>query len=264
MRVPIPFTAILIALCMIVSGLFSETHAKETSSKHVVGFSADGRYFAFEEFGIADGIGVAYGTLFIVDVDNNSWVKGSPITIPARDGKEFEMRDGESYEQTARRETDALRKVLHMQGQSLLDRLGPWEPGTQRASNLPWELSAPAQTVRFAHQSYVPHDRKVMRLEVSTTTFPAGKNCYDLYPDKKGLTLTLTDEKSGKIRTLQADKRVPNSRGCVQNYRVEDVINYQPADGETALAVLIRYEIPGFEGADGRLMAVTARYSVPR
>ena len=48
-----------------------------------VGFSADFRYFAFEEFGIQDGSGFAYSNIFVVDLATDSWVVGTPVRVQA-------------------------------------------------------------------------------------------------------------------------------------------------------------------------------------
>ncbi|MDB5540970.1 MAG: hypothetical protein JWQ89_2697, partial [Devosia sp.] len=46
-----------------------------------LGFSADGRYFGFEEFGVQDGSGFPYSNIFILDVEADQWVGESPFRI---------------------------------------------------------------------------------------------------------------------------------------------------------------------------------------
>src|SRR5690349_20466243 len=41
-------------------------------------YSNDGRYFAFEEFGVQDGSGFPYSNIYIIDLPADSWVSGSP------------------------------------------------------------------------------------------------------------------------------------------------------------------------------------------
>ena len=52
--------------------------AGDYASRHVIGFSADGRYFAFEQYGAQDGSGFPYAEIFIIDTQADSWVAGSP------------------------------------------------------------------------------------------------------------------------------------------------------------------------------------------
>ena len=83
-----------------------------------------------------------------------------------------------------------------------------------------------------------------------------------MFETMKGLTLTLTDERDGSTRNLNADTRIPASRGCPQFYRIEKVV-VPPRTGNfpDVIAVILRYATVGFEGADGKLMAVT--YKMP-
>ncbi|HLV85283.1 MAG TPA: DUF2259 domain-containing protein, partial [Devosia sp.] len=49
----------------------------------LIGYSADGSYFAFEEFGIQDGSGFAYSSIYVVDLVEDSWVVGTPFRLQA-------------------------------------------------------------------------------------------------------------------------------------------------------------------------------------
>ena len=50
-----------------------------------IGYSDDARYFAFEEFGIQDGSGFAYSSVYVVDLATDSWVLGTPVKVKAED-----------------------------------------------------------------------------------------------------------------------------------------------------------------------------------
>ena len=45
----------------------------DMSTPVLIGFSKDGRYVAFERYGIQDGSGYAYSDIYIVNVYKNSW-----------------------------------------------------------------------------------------------------------------------------------------------------------------------------------------------
>ena len=53
--------------------------AADNAERAVVGFSPDGRYFAFEQYGVQDGSGFPYSEIFVIDLNANKWVKGSPV-----------------------------------------------------------------------------------------------------------------------------------------------------------------------------------------
>src|SRR3569623_2179523 len=46
-----------------------------------IGYSQDGNYAAFEEFGEWDGVGGYYSHIYIVNLSDDSWVKGSPYLV---------------------------------------------------------------------------------------------------------------------------------------------------------------------------------------
>ena len=46
-----------------------------------LGYSGDGRYFAFEQFGIQDGSGFPYSEIFLIDLDTDRFAGGSPFRV---------------------------------------------------------------------------------------------------------------------------------------------------------------------------------------
>lgn len=50
-----------------------------------IGFSEDGQYFAFEEFGVQDGSGFPYSNIYVLDVSADSWVDGTPVRVQLDD-----------------------------------------------------------------------------------------------------------------------------------------------------------------------------------
>src|SRR5690349_16201742 len=46
-----------------------------------IGYSQDGTYAAFEELGEWDGVGGYYSHIYIVNLTDDSWVKGSPYLV---------------------------------------------------------------------------------------------------------------------------------------------------------------------------------------
>ena len=70
------------SLVAVVAGSFaSAAYAGTLAELGSTGFSDDGAYFAFEQYGIQDGSGFAYASFTIVDVKTDSWVPGTPVKV---------------------------------------------------------------------------------------------------------------------------------------------------------------------------------------
>ncbi len=51
--------------------------ASDVSQFAPIGFSEDGKIFAFEEFGVQDGSGFPYSSIFVIDLVRDAFVDGS-------------------------------------------------------------------------------------------------------------------------------------------------------------------------------------------
>ena len=56
-------------------------HAGEFAEFRPIGFSADGKVFAFEEFGVQDGSGFAFANRFFIDTTDDSFLPGSTVRV---------------------------------------------------------------------------------------------------------------------------------------------------------------------------------------
>lgn len=235
------------------------SQSAETSKSHSLGFSLDGTTFAFEEYGISDGIGLPYVSIFAIDVLNDKWLEGSPIRLKMKEGDISEPGEGVNLVAREKRLLDEMRFKARNQAIDVLKSAGELGYGEQRVHNLPWELGTDTKTVRFTERNYIPSDGKGWRLELEEIDFPANEKCYDQHKIMKGFRLNLIDEVTGVTKTIHDDTKIPASRPCPLNYRIEEVITHASQDGPTVYAIMIRYQTIGFEGPDGRLIAITGR-----
>lgn len=53
--------------------------AGDIASLQTIGFSADGRIFAFEEYGVQDGSGFPYSNIYVIDTRTDRFIAGTPI-----------------------------------------------------------------------------------------------------------------------------------------------------------------------------------------
>lgn len=216
--------------------------AGDYASRDVIGFSPDGRYFAFEQYGVQDGSGFPYSEIFIVDTNDDSWVKDSPVKA---------LIDSENVG------IDAAREQAKSQAGPLLRRHRISEPGEHLASNPRAEVSAdPHEIAIDSNYQMTPPSRHIVRFSISEKSLSSG--CKGLTDEPiKGFTLTMLPQ--GQKRTvLHQDKRVPESRGCALSYSFADIYRHI-SRGAQVYAVLLHVEKIGFEGPDSRFLAVTAR-----
>lgn len=231
--------ASLVGLALLASPVL----AGDAAQFSPLGFSEDGRHFAFEEFGIQDGSGLAYANLTILDVAEDAWVAGSPFRIRLED-----ETAGLSGARAAAREAAA----------PFLDSLAIATPAVTVALNGDGEPAGNGSLLGFGKPGYgvdALHDRATLSL---TTTLPDYSGpCTTDYGLDPPVGYVLTLETNDGSTALHADQSVPASRGCTMAYRLYGV--FAPLDstdkGLTPVAVQSVYT-HGFEGPDRRFIAV--------
>lgn len=220
--------------------------AGDYADREILGFSPDGATFAFEEYGIQDGSGFPYSNIYVIDIDRDAWLDGTPIRV--------------RLENDAAR-LDEARAQARKQAQPFLDKYEVSVPGVLAVSNPETELSADPYSVRFLTNPYIRSDDRIWTLTLTGIPLPETGKCENLGP-VKGFRLVLSSAQ-GLSRVLHEDKGLPASRGCPQDYAIADVLLYSPERDEPVLVALLRGYSQGFEGPDGRFLAVTVRLEPP-
>lgn len=217
--------------------------AGDAASFNPLGFSEDGRYFAFEEFGIQDGSGFPYANLTILDVTEDKWAAGSPFRIRLEE-------DGSTLAEA--RDAARLAAAPHF------DSLEIEAPALTVALDGDGEPAGDGSAMTFGKPGYgldVPQDIATLTL---TTTLPdySGPCVADYgFDPPVGYTLAL-DAPSG-VTTLHEDVAVPASRGCTVAYRLYGVFApYEWAWRGLAPVAVISVFTNGFEGPDRRFIAL--------
>ncbi len=206
-----------------------------------IGYSADNRYFAFEEFGIQDGSGFAYSNIFVVDLTTDSWVIGTPVRVQA-----------ESEEKTLSdiRAEVADRAASHVESfgihvpVEIAAIIGDGTPGTD------------GRSLRFGAPGYGP-GQVSGDYTITLTSFPttSASPCSDWFGvEPEGYELNITDK--GSERLIHRDGSLPRSRGCPLDYRIYGVVMpFMSPSIANAVAIISVYP-GGFEGPDRRFLAV--------
>lgn len=235
----------LLAFLLLTIGLPATAIGGDAASVDILGFSSDGRVFAFEEYGVQDGSGFPYANRYYIDTQRDAFVSGTPIRVRIDD---------------ERSSVDEARRRARERGQAIIsDNVLARNRGYTAAWNPVTELSAdPFRVVANPRPVFPPIDDPVeFRLEEYSVEAPS--RCRDL-GDIKGFRLMRPAIVPGVRAVLvHEDSAVPSSRGCPLGYAIGGLQTFFPRSGSPVFAVIIAVRQFGFEGPDHRWMAVTGR-----
>jgi predicted secreted protein len=208
----------------------------------IIGYSPDAGYFAFEEFGIQDGSGFAYSSIYIVDLETDTWVGGTPFHEQAEDEATGLAAIRRAARNAAGAELDAAAIAVPAQ---LVALIGDGEP------------DAAAEELVFGLPGYMDPGSVIGQYTLGLSSFPSQspQPCEDyLGKAPLGYELTLTSEDGQRV--LHRDERLPRSRGCPMDYRLYGVaLPFGATDISGGVALVSVYPF-GFEGPDRRFIAV--------
>ena len=217
-----------------------------------IGFSEDGRYFAFKTYGLQRGSGLPFANVFVVDLERNAWVQGSPFRT-GRGDEDMAAVEAAPFAALEEVRRDAMgaaapmlgdlqirrpATVLYAQGIGQADQAdeqtGIRVPNPDRPTDgAPWgefTLTLGHEEVPAAAEFCTrPEDLRGYRLEIA-------------YPD-------------GDSQTLHQDTRIPASRGCAESYRLDTVLSAGFPQEGTPMVALISVWQQGFEGLERHVIA---------
>lgn len=232
----------LIIIPLSIFALLPAAKAGDLAERRIIGFSQDGRYFAFEQFGVQDGSGFPYADIFVLDTTRDSWA-APPVTIRI-DNEQASLADARAR---AKSRSDRV-----------LSKFAIAAPGVLLISRHPGEVDGPARAVSFKASAI---DRRVGGASVKLGTFdlPGAKICRDIKAKTKGYSFSVETEANAlrtHTRTIHRDRALPASRGCATGYGISDIIAHRPPGGATIFVALISMFKHGFEGPDRRFLAL--------
>ncbi|MGE0281050.1 MAG: DUF2259 domain-containing protein [Rhizobiaceae bacterium] len=217
--------------------------AGDTAELNILGFSADGKVFAFEEYGVQDGSGFPYANRFYIDTTTDKFLPGTPVRV---------RLDDEAAT------VGAAREQATKQSQAIItDQILAAHRGYLAAFNAVTEESADPYTILANPRPIFPPVDKSIAFRLEETTVPAPALCKD-FGETKGFRLIM-EHPAGASKTLHDDQSIPVSRNCPQGYRLGGLQTFYPESGQPAFAVIIAVRGFGFEGPDYRWLAVTGR-----
>src|SRR3569623_1757111 len=212
---------------------------------NVLGYSEDGTYIAFEEFGVLDGSGGYYSHSFVVDLEKDSWVKGSPYSIetPGDDGDD------------ARTLPEVRAAVMKLAAPTLTSL----------------KIDVPAETLNLIADGIPDMDGKTMvvdtpsccgsndvdtsiELKLTLKTFPAKMADQCQVDTALGFSLDVDYWDGTSAQVHKDGDTLPKSRSCPQDYRLYSVVTPLES-GMNRVAFVSSYPFD-FEGVSRRFLVV--------
>lgn len=233
--------------------------AGDAAALDVLGFSPDGRWFAFEQYTMVYDDDASFSEIVVIDTSHDRFLAGTPIRVRMEgdDGLDEEKARREAALQAA----PILRsRAIGKRGRRIagnpsmtVDEIGIYQMGAQ-----PFATSLDMREVLGPEA----------RLELTETPLGtancsgAGGTGMDGPVEVHGLTLRLVRAGNAGI-VLQQDRRLPRSRRCAVNYGIAEA--WWLADGPNGgtLAVIVEYSDAEdyHAGPNRRFLAVTRRLS---
>lgn len=219
--------------------------AGDYATLNVIGFSKDGRFLAFEEYGTQDGSGFPYSNIYFIDTAKNTYAASRiAVTIEKETVVEINARNRAAL--LAAKKIKQFGIVKGNVGKLVVSHL---------MTDLTFDSEAdkPSSVIRFAEEIGSMYHRG--DYELSLTQIPVKtKECEPFEIETTMLELKLADKENDTSKFLQKDTTLPSSRGCALYYRLQDVYLYKDS-----IAVFVGVFTQGFEGPDMRFMAVTGK-----
>ncbi|CAN7386209.1 DUF2259 domain-containing protein [Rhizobium sp. LjRoot98] len=233
-----------IAVALLASAFFAgAARAGDFASFQPIGFSEDGSVFAFEEYGVQDGSGFPYSNIFFVDTRKDTFLPGTPIRL--------RIDEENTSLAKVRAQTAAKAAALTQK----LD-LGA-NPGLLAAFNPITETESSPHRLTYRQYAVDPPVGGDFTLTLNEIPFAPSALCKDVTPQSAGFRLSYqTEDGTASDRVLHTDTAIPDSRKCPTGYRIGGVMVYNPPQGEPVHVVLVQVLSVGFEGRDGRWIAV--------
>lgn len=218
--------------------------AGDIASFRSIGFSGDGKIFAYEEYGIQDGSGFPYSNIYAVDLTKDAYLPGTPFRVKLE-------QDGATVARArwqARNAADVLIDTHELAN----------HPAEVIAFNPVTEVSGDPHKLRYRDHATVPPAGGVNTLVLEEIHQPADVRCHEQVEKVTSFRIRFT-EREGKAvnEVVHEDQRLPASRACATGYRLGGVFSSGIWTENEAQVALIFVLTAGFEGSqDGRWIVV--------
>jgi predicted secreted protein len=235
-------------------------HAGDAAAARVLGFSPDGAYFAFEEFGTFDTPASpnGYAHVFVIDTEHDAFLPGMPITVEDR-REQSTLTVAQAWKQAKTKAAPILQRL----GITAAPPIAAIE-ATRFGETVSYK-DIPDLFEKAPKRLAIPSGLPGGPAEILLETMPlAAAGCAlasadGASQDGKSLGFRLTVRRAnGQVRMLHEDAKLPKSRECPSAYGIAAAYLAPRRDKPPILAVLLQRFSPGWEGQDRRFLAVTS------
>ncbi|MEP6563907.1 MAG: DUF2259 domain-containing protein, partial [Mesorhizobium sp.] len=245
--------------------------AGDAAARRIIGFSPDGNYFAFEQYGKLDAgaSDSGYSEIDVIDTRTDQFVGGKPILVVD------ELEESTLTLEQARAQAAA-------QAAPILAKYAIAARGERTASDkftFPDDMVDYNDIARLEQVSQKWLSPLYDELEISTIQLDqiladSKTDCSASFDETQqgdaahqgdktgkalGFRLTLQGQDGKPFKLLHEDKSVPGSRNCPTSYSLSESYEFTPDGKPAVIAVLVQRFSQGFEGRDRRFIAVTGQ-----
>ncbi|MFC3327248.1 DUF2259 domain-containing protein [Mesorhizobium cantuariense] len=239
--------------------------AGDAAARRIIGFSPDGAYFAFEQYGTLDAgaSDSGWSQIDIIDTRTDEFVGGKPILV-VDNSEEATLTLEQARAQAAAQAAPVLaRYAIASQGEQTASDKFTF-PGEMVAYNDISRLEQVSQ--KWLSPLYDETGISTIQLDeilaASTSDCSASFDATqqgDTSGKALGFRLTLQGQDGKPFKILHEDKAVPGSRNCPTSYSLSESYEFIPAGKPAVIVVLLQRFSQGFEGRDRRFLAVTGQ-----
>lgn len=220
----------------------SAVFAGESATSRALGFSKDGKYFAYVEFLTQDGSGFTEATVKFLDVKKNAFVE-----------KAIAVRDESDTADVVKTREKAITKAI-----PTLTKLGIKRDNVDVLVSRQITDTDVSQNKDLRKVANFATYRNVlagntMSVKLDQKKAPKQGPCIS-ETESQIVKVTLKKE-DGKEVVLQEDKDLPSTRQCVFDYSIQDIFTKE--DSKKEIVIIINATGDGFEGPSTRTMVVS-------
>jgi predicted secreted protein len=243
------------ALGFLMTILAGAAQAGDAAARRVIGFSPDGAYFAFEQYGVLDRADSHSGwsEIAIIDTQADHIVGDKPILVV--DAAKGAMPLNQARAQAAAQAAPLLAKYS----------IGP------RGKRTEYDRFTYADAMiardNIAHVESAS-ERLLGIFQLEQILADSAKDCSASFDaaqrgDKAGkalgFRLTLEAPDGQPVKVLHEDKLVPESRNCPTSYSLSEAYEFRPTGKPPVVAVLVQVFSEGYQGRDRRFIAAAGQ-----
>ncbi|MBY5665362.1 DUF2259 domain-containing protein [Rhizobium leguminosarum] len=227
-------------LAVAFAGLPGLSLAGDIANIQPIGFSADGKVFGFQEFGIEESGNLPYSNTYFIDTDDGHYLEGTPFHT--------ELTDKDANLSKARRQNLTAARS-QMDKYDLLTN-----PGLIAAFNPPTELGSPSKTIRYTTLATDGPPKAPYTLSLGEMPVPTPKDCAAVDRRVIGFSLQMIEKEGAPNRqAARQATAVPAERVCSVEYRIGGAVVYQPEGGnQVHIALVLAFDAD----RNGRWIAV--------